>query len=296
MLAVLCGTVSAYPTEGTVQRPGPSYLVGDTFLARGKSRSRGVACGAVTYRWPDGGGELIVYQDHQAGADLPPKPALFHHGRREDGSTPRDVLAAGRRARCRVRRLARHGGYRWMWTLTFPVAVHDRQEAGRLLHEFMKGRRHDPTGAGARLFGGAYIAVPELHKTHGWHWHVLTNRRVQVQGVLTAWTVFADAVGLLGAAKWARVHVKEFDAARSASAYASKYVTKAVEGGELDGRHRYRVGEQVEAPCPSYGLELGVDVWEVALRVGQESAGALWSSARLFGVKSAGPPCVWVGW
>jgi hypothetical protein len=248
------------------------------------------------YQWPDGGGEAVIYQDHQSGSDLPSKTSRSYHGRREDGSTPRDVLAAARRARGRVRRLSRHGGFRWMWTLTFPAAVRDLADARRLLEAFMEGVSHRTPG-GAALFCGAYIAVPELHKTHGWHWHILTNRRVQVEAVRVAWTAHLHNRGLTSASSpWARIHVKAFDSSRSASAYASKYVTKAVEGRELDGHHRYRVGHMVESPCPSYGLELGADVWEVALRVGQESSGSLWTTARLLKVESPGPPCVWVGW
>lgn len=257
----------------------------------------GFVFGTVTYDWPDGGGEVVVFEDHQAGSDLPDRPNRVHHGRREDGSTTRDVIAAGKRARCRVRRLARQGGYRWMFTLTSPRPVRTRGEAQRLAQDFFEGRRHDRPGGGAALFGGAYILVLELHKGHGWHWHVLTNRRVDVGRVRVMWTAHLDSRGLLSeSSKWARVHVKEFEQARSASAYASKYVTKAVECGELDGHHRYTLGDGVEEPCPSYGLELGRDVWEVALRMGQESSGALWSTARLFKVECPGPPVVWVGW
>ncbi len=296
--------MSSYPDGGRsdlsiaeIQAATLSNVLGNTFVPPALRITRGVVCGTVTYRWPDGGGEVIAYHDHQAGSDLPDQTRRVHHGRRVDGSTARDVAAASKRARSRVRRLSRHGGYRWMWTLTFPIAVHDRIEAGRLFAEFMEGRNHHRPGGGARLFGGAYIALPELHKTHGWHWHVLTNRRVGVEELRVAWTVFLRTRRLLSVrSAWARIHVKAFDESRSASAYASKYVTKAVEGGELDGRHRYRVGDQVEAPCPSYGLEAGGDVWEVALRVGQESAGALWTTARIFKVECAGPPCVWVGW
>jgi hypothetical protein len=223
---------------------------------------------------------------------------MIHHARRLDGSTSRDVLAAGKRARCRVRRLARHGGYRWMFTLTSPTPVATREDAQRLAHDFFEGRRHDRVGGGARLFGGAYILVLERHpKGHGWHWHVLTNRRVLVQLLRVAWTDHLRSRGLLSVSSvWARVHAKEFPQARSAAAYAAKYVTKAVECGALDGHHRYTLGDNVEAPCPSYGLELGRDVWEVAQRVGQESSGALWTTARLFKVECPGPPVVWVGW
>lgn len=155
---------------------------------------------------------------------------------------------------------------------------------------WMKGKqgRRRSAGASKRLFGGAYLAFAErgTKGTERWHIHVLTNRHIDVNALRISWAAH------LGAAH-ARVGVKRFDAARSAASYASKYVSKAFDGGPEFGRHRYRVGEGVEAPVPVYAMVLGADVWEAAYTVlGPYMA---WEP-RICRVSGAGPPAVWAGW
>jgi hypothetical protein len=154
----------------------------------------------------------------------------------------------------------------------------------------MQGKRGRRSRAGASqlLFGGAYIAFIErgAQGTRRFHLHVLTNRRVDVNRLRISWSTHLQVAH-------ARVGIKEFDAARSAASYASKYVTKAIEGGAEFGRHRYRVGEGVEGPVPVYELVLGADVYEAAYTV----LGPFWAfQPRICKVTGAGPPAVWAGW
>lgn len=183
-----------------------------------------------------------------------------------------------------------------MWTLTVPGrGTSTYAEAVRLFTEWMKGpsgRRKRP-GASALIFHGAYMAFPERHPGgHGWHWHVLTNRYVRAEVVRASWTGHLRGWGRsFGTFTHARVHGKSFGSSRSAASYASKYVGKAIDQvGEL-GRHRYRVGEGVEAPAPVYELLLARDVWDAAYQVIPTEL-----EPRMVRVQGAGPPAVWAGW
>jgi hypothetical protein len=256
---------------------------------------RGAVFGSNVYSWPDGGGEAVVYFDHGAGSDLPDKPKRLFVKAGAAGDPEGSRIEAARRARGRVRRLARHGGFRYMWTLTMPGAgVHRLDEARKVLTTWMNGPGHRRgRGPGSVYFQGAYIAIPELHPGgHGWHWHVLTNRGVTFQLLQVSWTRHLHGRGLCSGTALARVHVKSFGSSRSAASYASKYVTKVMQGHEL-GRHRYHVGDGVESPCPVYRLVMGADVWEATYEVLAPYLAALPRTCR---VKGAGPPATWSGW
>jgi hypothetical protein len=256
----------------------------------------GGAYGTNVYEWPDGGGEAVAYFDHAAGADLPDKPRHYCGVRGESVDPERSRAEACRRARGRVRRLARYGGYRYMWTLTLPGGgLHSLTTATDLLTTWMRsGKGSTARGhASARLFHGAYIAFPERHRTHGWHFHVLTNRIVDVNRLRVSWTSHCRQ-SMRFPDRFARVNVKEFDSSRSAATYAAKYVSKAV-GTVVDlGRHRYRVGENVEAPCPVYALTLAADPYEALWMV--LPSRVVDQEPRMVSVRGAGPPAVWAGW
>lgn len=240
--------------------------------------------GANVYRWPDGGGEAVVYVDHRTHPDAERMSRSFH-GRHEGETSARDQGAASRRARTGVRRLVRSLGMRYMWTLTFPRAT-DRRGAEHAFRRFMRGPGHRGDGA-ARLFGGTYVAVFEPHpQGHGWHVHFLTNRVVRVERVREAWR---RCLGVSG-----RIHAKRWSSARSASMYAAKYVSKGLADTLPKGSHRYLVGEGSTPPCPSYGLALGRDSFEALLDAVPELPEL---GARVVRVDTgAGPPAAWAGW
>jgi hypothetical protein len=227
---------------------------------------------------------LVVYTDHRA---FPDEDRLSRRrGVRGEAEHPgRSRAEAVRRARTKVRRLARSEGFRYMVTLTFPgVGVHYLEDAKRSLAGWMHGRRHDGRGGARHLFAGRYVAVPERHRSHGWHWHVLTDRRIPVEALRASWSAHNGARS--------RTHHKHFGDARAASAYAAKYVSKAMEGTAL-GRHRYLVGDGCGQPVPDYELVLAGDVYEavwLAVPVGVEPY-------RVCKVTTgAGPPAAWAGW
>lgn len=101
-------------------------------------------------------------------------------------------------------RLAEHGLY--MWTLTFRevLAVKDTRKRWNHLLTLMK--RRWPDLCGLRVF--------ELHKMHGLHVHLVTNRRIDVNEVRR----------LANHAGWGRVHVQRIPPDRAA--YLAKYLGK----------------------------------------------------------------------
>lgn len=257
---------------------GGPLLVGPTFVARSSW-----ACGTNLYRWADGG-EATAYVDHRAQVE---RTRVRSRGVRGQGGV-RSRREAVRRAKARIRRAARHGGYCYMVTLTFPGnGVHFLEDAKRQLAGWLHGRAHGRRGEdGKRFFKGAYLAIPERHRSHGWHWHVLTPVRPPAGLLQASWSLY------LGSERAVRVHHKHFEG-RSAAAYASKYVAKAMEPGSL-GRHRYLVGDAVVQPEPEYRLVFGADVHEAIWQVLPVEADGL---ARVVSVDTgAGPPAAWAGW
>jgi len=178
-----------------------------------------------------------------------------------------------------------------MWTFTFPGGGQSDYAASyRLLSGWMNRR-------GGRYFAGAYVAVPELHPGgHGWHWHVLVNRRAKfahVQLSWSAWLARAGAGRVNGGL--VRLHVKDWGSSASAAAYASKYVSKSAEAIAL-GRHRYLLGQGVELVQPEYTLLIG---WN-CLDAIREVLGMLPEKARIWlsddALEWGGPPVAKVEW
>jgi hypothetical protein len=102
-------------------------------------------------------------------------------------------------------RLGEQGLY--MWTLTFRelLAIKDTRKRWNYLLTLMK--RRWPNLCGLRVF--------EMHKEHGLHVHLITNRRIDVNEVRR----------LAKKAGWGRVHVKRVPPDRAA--YLAKYLGKA---------------------------------------------------------------------
>jgi hypothetical protein len=245
------------------------------------------AFGVNVHAFPDGAGEVAVFFDHWAFPDLDASKSSRFGGseswderkagedEREEGSASwRDVEntaapgKAKRRARARVRRMARAAQLRYMWTFTFPVPVHDLNEAARLVAGWLHSPAHR-NGPGKRFFDGCYVAVPERHPGgHGWHWHVLVGRHADVNLVRISWTRYLRLKGRCGEEQLARVNVKLWGSARTAAAYAAKYVSKAFEAADIPaGSHRYKVGDSVGYLAPVYGLIIAGDVHEAVDKV-----------------------------
>ena len=101
-------------------------------------------------------------------------------------------------------RLSEQGLY--MWTLTFRELLAVKQTRKRWNHLLTLIRRRWPELCGLRVF--------ELHKLHGLHVHLVTNRHIDVNVVRA----------LANRAGWGRINVKRIPPERAA--YLAKYLGK----------------------------------------------------------------------
>lgn len=125
-----------------------------------------------------------------------------------------------------------------MWTLTFAerTTAADRPVVVAALQRF--GKR-----LARRLPGIRWLAILEEHPGgHGWHIHMLVSRYVPKAMVRSIW-----GHGHIDVRQIAGRGVKDdLSAARKAAAYASKYVSKAVDGTPRSpGEHRYYRSESM---------------------------------------------------
>lgn len=101
-------------------------------------------------------------------------------------------------------RLSQQGLY--MWTLTFREVLAVKDARKRWNHLLTLMRRRWPDLCGLRVF--------EMHKCHGLHVHLVTNRRIDVNEVRR----------LAAQAGWGRVHVQRIPPDRAS--YLAKYLGK----------------------------------------------------------------------
>lgn len=101
-------------------------------------------------------------------------------------------------------RLAEHGLYMWTFTFRDVLAIKETRKLWNHLLTLLK--RQWPDLCGLRVF--------ELHKTHGLHVHLITNRYIRVE----------PARNLAIKAGWGRVHVVRANA--EAAKYLAKYLSK----------------------------------------------------------------------
>lgn len=204
---------------------------------------------------------------------------------------------ATRRARVTISRAVRHGDFRYMWTFTFPEPLTGAAgylRAVKLLVEWLHRR-------GGRYLHGQYVAVPELHHSGAWHWHIITPHRMPVELVRVSWTAFLKSRGMrLERSSVVRIHAKYWGSSEAAARYASKYVTKslATVGAELPkGTHRYRIGDAVEEPVPATGIITAWGMEHIArqlLELGIPSSARIWMSSDH--QSWFGPPVVYLSW
>jgi len=100
--------------------------------------------------------------------------------------------------------LAKTGLY--MWTFTFAEVLDIKDTRKRWNHFLTLMKRRWPDLCGLRVF--------ELHKSHGLHVHLITNRFVDVN----------ECRPMAKKAGWSRVHVQKVSAERAQ--YLAKYLSK----------------------------------------------------------------------
>lgn len=94
----------------------------------------------------------------------------------------------------------------FMWTFTFKEALDVKATRAKWNHLLTLLRRTWPELAGLRVF--------EMHKSHGLHVHLVTNRFIDVN----------VALSLAKKAGWGRIHVQKIPVERAG--YLAKYLSK----------------------------------------------------------------------
>lgn len=250
----------------------------------------GVELAAVVRRRP-GPAEVEDARFRREIDKLGPSEARERSARRRESRESRALSESVRRAKGRVRKIVRYYGLTLMVTLTFPgEGIHEYDRALHLLQAFV----HDH-GEVLHL-GGHYVAVPELHPGgHGWHWHVLVHRRLssgELAMLRSEWTAFLGRRSMhpSGGAEWVRLDLKDWREAGAAAGYASKYVGKAFDEGQI-GKHRRRflasLGALVEVERAS-----ARSLAEVVQVVRSVPCGML----REIEGEDGRPPMVWAAW
>lgn len=223
--------------DGTNLVSPPNYTNG------GNDHPSASVTAVKTYEYPDGV-EVVGYVEKVFFGPRLRKYGKCSSRRKTDDERSKEHA---RRASCNIRRRARNAGLSKLWTFTFPgLGVHNFDEAERLFARWLNDY-------GNKYLGGYYVAVPEMHPGgHGWHWHLLTRKYVDVNAVRRSWTRFLGGKGMnpSGGAKFVRVHVKRLGSTRRAAMYVSKYITKELGLYIPKGRKRYKYGKNTSIPEP----------------------------------------------
>lgn len=203
------------------------------------------------------GGELVCSEGRRTGARLGVRNPVRAHGlsgtepEPEGAALPTDgvgidnVKRAAARARGVVRRVIRFYRLVYMLTLTFPDnGPREFGDANALVSEWFRR-------AGHRFTGAHVLRVPELQQRGVWHFHLMTERRIDVIAARISWTRWLTSRGMppSGGARLILVNATHWGDSDRAARYASKYVTKKCE--VPFGRHRYEVNGDTQEPVPA---------------------------------------------
>ncbi|WP_261527812.1 rolling circle replication-associated protein [Burkholderia multivorans] len=211
--------------------------------------------------------------------------------RGESENTEANLMDAAKRAKQQVRLRCKAIAATHMVTLTYRGAMLDK---ARLKRDFDSLRRR--LARLPKLTGGRfdYVAVPERHKSGGWHLHVAVKGRQNYRVLRSIWwSIVGDRMG--------NIHVrnpfKERGLRHKLAAYLAKYVTKDFTEHALNEK-RYWTSRGIAVPeimpidhvlsdSPADALRIA---FEAAVRVGatldrcqtywNQELGCFWLSTR----------------
>ncbi|KVC58890.1 hypothetical protein [Burkholderia stagnalis] len=161
--------------------------------------------------------------------------------RGESENSESNLMDAAKRAKQQVRLRCKTIGANHMVTLTYRGAMADKD---RLKRDFDALRRR--LARLPKLHAGSwdYVAVPERHKSGGWHLHIAVKGRQNVRVLRSIWwSIVGDGMG--------NVHVrnpfKEKGLRHMLAAYLAKYITKNFTDHALNEK-RYWASRGVVVP------------------------------------------------
>ena len=203
----------------------------------------------------------------------------------QEAAARRSIAEAARRARSKLRRYAVANRLDRLGTLTFASdGCHDERELRRHVRHFVKRLR--PALGDGRF---PYVWVPEWHKTHGLHAHLLVGRFIKHQLLEDVWGHGFVHIKRIGPRRGSGLA-----ASRTSARYLSKYLDKTFDHPRTPGLHRYELGqgfmprvERIEGTSRASVLE------EASRRMGGRPS-YLWDSFGLEGW--TGPPALMAVW
>ena len=163
---------------------------------------------ATVYRYPSGAIEVLFTHTH-----INPIGAVFRLGKApRTESRDREIAA---RAASQFRRAAMSADMRYLLTCTYRENLTDYGTSKGHIQALLRSLRADYSGL-------RYVGAPEMQKRGAWHWHVLTDVRLDAREVRKHWRrIVGDG----------NIDLVHWDDALKGARYAAKYVKKGF--GEL---------------------------------------------------------------
>jgi hypothetical protein len=203
---------------------------------------------------------------------------------------------ASRRAAKTVRQACAFVGADRLLTVTYRGAMTDLERLVRDWHELVRRIK--------RVKGGRwdYVAVPERHKSGGWHLHVALRGRQDYRLLRSVWwSIVGEGQGNIDVRNPGRGERLQ---THKLAAYIAKYIGKAFEENELSERKRYYKARSIKVPgkeckyvdCYDWPDVLG-ECYRIARERGAgmpkfwfcEALGIFWLSASCPKITGSGP-------
>jgi hypothetical protein len=163
---------------------------------------------ATVYRYPSGAVEVLITH-----TQIKPVGAVFRMGKAPRTDSREREIAA--RAASQFRRAAMSADMRYLLTCTYRENLTDYGTSKGHVQALLRSLRADYSGL-------RYVGAPERQKRGAWHWHVLTDVRLDAREVRASWRrIVGDG----------NIDLVHWDDALKGARYAAKYVKKGF--GEL---------------------------------------------------------------
>lgn len=204
---------------------------------------------AKMIEYPDGSFEMIgrfFTRDTSRPSHIA-TPITIKKARGEQGTYSSDEsrFTSARRAVTALRRRVLAGQMDRLVTLTYRGAMSDYEKLLKDFREFVRRMNRNVSRLTARSF--EYVAVPERHKSGGWHIHIAVKGRQEYQLLRRVWwSIVGQAQGNIDVRNPNRDRRSKIRMAM----YLAKYISKNCSGSDADlfDRKKYWSSRGIEVP------------------------------------------------
>lgn len=188
---------------------------------------------AKVYRYPGGHVEVVCVPTGPTPPGIVRRLRVRREGEEEasgeQGGRSREIA---QRAASQFRRAAMACDMRYLLTATYRQLVTDYPTSKHHIQLLLRSLRTDYSGL-------RYVGAPELQKRGAWHWHVLTDTRLDARVVRKHWLRIVDD---------GNIDLVHWDDALKGARYAAKYVKKGFGELRVPGV-RYLRSRNIEVVC-----------------------------------------------